>query len=220
MSPAQHSSPGVSAGPGHSWEQLRKNQPQISKPGIFPFFPTSQPTGKSSSSFQLLPLLSDQENGKKKGFGGQFLCSGLGWEGLKQQQHQREPPERGVRSRGCADSLECQEFPIIIPLPWQGEHQNRTLSLGMGKSHRAKGGNLGSGHSEQLGGLSCARADSPHPKIITPSKGRAHLLSTHILPKKSSKFPAFPPKNWSSNSAVPPQINQFIFSQIFALSPR
>lgn len=120
--------------------------------------------------------------------------------------------------RGCADSLECQEFPIIIPLPSK-QHKHRTP--GMGKSHGPGEKILDQDTLDSSGVSGWTLPYVPaHPKIITPKPGSHLPQDTHLHPHRNPEFHGFTPKSWSSNSAVtPPKKHPNLFSTSYLLFP-
>lgn len=144
---------------GSSREGINPQNPNF---GAFPFsLHIAALIGKKKTKQQNLEIpvaslgFKAKENGKNKGIGAFFWAqSGVG-EGLKQQQQQKEP-------RGCSDSSECPEFPILIPR----DGQIPRSGAGFGIRTIQKG----------RGGLSSARLEPPpwgdevlgHPKITIP----------------------------------------------------
>lgn len=141
------------------------------------------------------------------------------WEGLKQQQHQREPRERegGEKPRWAEVAQtpwNVRNFPLLSHFPsssLQGEHEHRTP----GPRSTVQGRKL------RIGTLRRAQLCQAEVQIIIP-KSRAHLpQDTHLPPHRTPEIPAFPPKSWSSHGAVfpPPKKTPIYFQPVICCFP-
>lgn len=128
------------------------------------------------------------------------LPRGRGWEGLKQQQHQREPRERGVRWAEVAQTpWNVRNFPLLSHFPsssLEGERRHRTP----GPCSTVQGRKL---WIRTLWKAQLCQAELPAaPQILIPPE--PSCLRTHISPSQDSRSSRFPPKSWSSHGAVSP----------------
>lgn len=212
MSPAQHSSPGVSAGPGYSWEQLRKNQPQISKPGIFPFFPTSQPTGKILQQLPAAPFAFRPGKWEEERIlrAVSVLRAGLGR--VKAAAASKGAPREGGENPRLRRLLGMSGISHYYPTSLVGRAPEQDPKPGDGQIPQGQGGKFGVRTLRTARGAQPCQGRSSPPQNHHPLQRQSPPAQHTHPPQKELKISCFSPKKLELQQCCSP-INKSIYFQ-------